>query len=767
MRSLFSYRAALGLALCLSSSAESGSPPTESVAASPALVEFRFKPVGEVALPDKVTVLLRERSVKTQEPRKVEALPVKPLRLALPAGTSWEVSAEAPGFWIRRQSLSAVSVAGPNLITFDLWPLGTISGSVFVEHGMKLPSAVVVKTLASPAVLKRPKMPDGVLSCPVDPKGQWRCSLPAARYDMIVSASGMTPHYLFGIEVPPHATANLGSVRLGKSGSVAGFVAVEGAALDAEQCVVRVAHLASCDADPALALRIDQAAVEKPVHPDGFFQVAGLEAGLYVVEVRQPGSAPARSVGVQVERDAETFLSEPLILSRPITVEVVIAPPVDELGEPWQAQAFRLAVGDASSAPLIFEGTADEEGRFVLEDQAPGRFRFLILDRHGNRLSDEPEQEFLASARHTLEIRRIQVDGRVWLGEKPLASTLWFGGRSGRQRVKLETDEDGRFSGLLPAPGRTWGVMIEAKEPALSVTTRALVEADSTGSASIEIRLPDTRLFGRVLDPAGKPAPGSMVMARGSDSRQRIEADGQGRFELRGLPAGLQAVLASNGTGTLSEERSLNLVEGQAVGPIELRLRAMRRVSGTVRSSQGLVAGAKLLLRAEAPAIGEGSATSQLDGSFSLELPENLGHLIAVVKAPGFGAQGFRVAGTEDSLNAQVREGQGTISIAKPAASDEGESSPLRLALWANGLELPVSFLRSGAPLPASSATGEVSDTRLPALAPGDYVACWLPVDENVWGGLGAAPPTAGAACAAGTLVDGQELRLVVQGRER
>lgn len=693
----------------------------------------------------------------------METLPSQPLRLSLPAGTSWEVSAEAPGFWIRRQSVGALSATGPNLLTLDLWPLGTVSGIVLVEPGLKPPTAVLVKTLASPAMLKRPKMPEGVLSCPIDAKGQWRCSLPAARYDMVVSANGMTPHYLFGIEVPPHRDASLGPLRLGKSGSVAGFVVVEGAALDAEQCIVRVAHLASCDADPALALRIDQAAVEKNVLPDGFFQVAGLEAGLYVVEVRQPGSAPARSVGVKVERDAETFLAEPLMLSRPIILEVAIEPAVDESGKPWRAQVFRLATGDASSAPLVFDGSANEEGWFVLEDQAPGRFRFVILDRHGNRLADEPEQEFLASARHTLEIRRIAVEGRVWLGQKPLASTLWFGGRSGRQRVKLESDEEGSFSGLLPAPGRAWGVVVEATNPALSVATRALVEADSAGRASVEIHLPDTRLFGRVLDPAGKPAPGSMVMARGGDSRQRIESDELGRFEFRGLPPGLQAVLAANGTGRLSEERSIELLEGQLAGPIELRLRSLRRISGTVRSSQGPVAGAKLLLRAEAPGVGEGSATTELDGSFTLELPENLGNLIAVVKGPGFGAQGFRVVGTEDRLNVLLREGVGAISVAAPEASEDDEGSPLRLALWASGVELPVSFLRAGLPSPAATGAGEDSDIRLHALAPGHYVACWLPAAENLWGGLGAPPPVAEAACASGTLAEGQEIRLKAQ----
>ncbi len=115
---------------------------------------------------------------------------------------------------------------------------------------------------------------------------------------------------------------------------MAGWVAVEGGAIDPAQAVARLSLLAACDTDPKSVLQLDRIAVERPVSKDGFLQFTGLAAGSYALEVRQPGLAPARITDVRVVQRAETFLPEPLLLTRPIALDFEIAPSLDERVSP-------------------------------------------------------------------------------------------------------------------------------------------------------------------------------------------------------------------------------------------------------------------------------------------------------------------------------------------------------------------------------------------------------------------------------------------------
>src|SRR5947209_19035644 len=104
-------------------------------------------------------------------------------------------------------------------------------------------------------------MPPGAFTCPVDKEGNWSCSLPAATFDLVVTAEGFTPHYRWGVEVPPARTLGLGTFQLARGGSVAGWVAVEGGAIDPAHAVARLSLLAACDTDVSSVLQLDRIAV--------------------------------------------------------------------------------------------------------------------------------------------------------------------------------------------------------------------------------------------------------------------------------------------------------------------------------------------------------------------------------------------------------------------------------------------------------------------------------------------------------------------------
>ena len=684
--------------------------------------------------------------------------------LQLPAGSSWEVTADLPGFWVRRQNLVVGRAVERTRLELQLWPLGTISGRVEVrQKDLAPPKKVIVKTMAAPAFLQRPPVPPGALDCPVDEKGNWSCSLPAAKFDLVIGAEGFTPHYRWQVEVPPAKTFPLGSFQFERGSSVAAWVAVEGGGIDPESCIARLSPLAACDADLKSVAQLEQTAVERPVSKDGFLQITGIAPGNYALEVTQPGFATARVANVRVEPQLETFLPEPLLLARPIALEVEIVPPADEAGEPWRAQVMRRVEGSSGPTPIVFDGPVDSQGRFTVPDQAPGWFGLDILDSQGNRVHSEPERRVDSTSQQTIELRRIAIEGRLRLGAQPLGGTLWFGGRYGSRRVKMEADEEGRFSGMLSSDG-IWSVDIEGREPAFRARARAEILPDRAGRAAVAIELPDTRVFGRVVDERGQPVPRAAISIASQDLDQHVQADDAGSFDVRGLSAGSAALMAAGGEARQSERTVLDLVEGRSAGPVELRLRAMKKLSGTVVSSRGPVAGARVVLRAFSPTVGGGDAATGPEGTFTLEVPQNIAAGTAVVKAPGFGTKVFPVAADERPLSLTLSEAAGEIAIALPRGVNDLFRENLRVILFQDDMEVPVSLLRAGENPQAVSDTEPV--LRLASLAPGRYSACLAQRQvESKGSALDPTAKDASLTCDTGQLAAGGTLALTLRER--
>jgi hypothetical protein len=753
---------AVPLALVLASTeASRGADAPESPSAA---VEITCRTVGEVALPPTWEILLRTAAQPAESISRYPAKAGEPLRLQLPVGSSWEVSADLPGFWVPRKTLTVGRAEEISRLDLYLWPLGRISGRITVEQKKDVspPREMLVKTVAAPALLKRPPMPPGVLNCPVDEAGNWSCSLPAATFDLVVTAEGFTPHYRWGVTVPPAKTLPLGPFQLSRGGSVAAWVAVEEGTIDPARAVARLSFLAACDSDAKAALELDRVAVERPVSKEGFLQITGLAPGSYALEVRQPGLAPARVANVVVALQSETFLPEPLLLTRPIALEFEIKPPLDEQGEPWRAQVVRRIEGSSLPAPFVYDGPADEVGRFTVPEQSPGWFRVAVLDSRGNRIHAEPELELDASAKHTIEVRRIAVEGRLKLGSKALAGTLWFGGQHGTKRVKMEADDKGRFAGFLSTDG-FWVVDVEAADPKFQARTRTEVRPDRNGKATVAIELPDTRVFGRIVDQHGRPALQALLWITTEGLDQNVPADGAGTFDVRGLPEGLLALIATDGgSGAGQSERTLvDAHQESHIGPLELRLRPIRRLQGTVSSSLGPIAGARIVALANSPFVGGGQATTGPEGAFSLEIPANIASLTAVVKAPGFGTQAFPIIPDEKTIALTLSEAAGEIAVALPRAAEDLQRESFRVAFFQNGLEIPISVLREDAVSARASGTDSAPVLRLANLAPGQYSACIAPKQVDSKGSLEHAPKAAGA-CDTGHLATGAKLALTL-----
>src|SRR5204862_2702863 len=201
---------------------------------------------------------------------------------------------------------------------------------------------------------------------------------------------------------------------------------------------------------------------------DGFFQLVDVPPGTYLLEARSPGFAPARVSSVAVVVGSESWLQVPLVLRRPLDLTFTLDPPRDWLDRPWHVTVARASdLGGGYSGKALFDGdAATGEGR--LRDSAPGLYAVTAADTTGNRMLylQDIAIEGAADASQTLTISLVRVKGKALLGDKPLAATLWFGGRSGAKRVGMESGEDGNCVGMLPDNGR-WTVEVSAAERAI------------------------------------------------------------------------------------------------------------------------------------------------------------------------------------------------------------------------------------------------------------------------------------------------------------
>lgn len=465
--------------------------------------------------------------------------------------------------------------------------------------------------------------------------------------------------------------------------------------------------------------------------PDGAFRVRALNAGVPLqLRVEADGFAPAERT-LEPLRPGERRSDLVIQLAPGVTARGRVTGPA---GEPLPGARVVLVAQETLDHPEDRTWIpCDAEGVFVAPRLAPGTYDLrAVAPGHapGTRRGVEVPQRPQPVDVGTLHLEReAPVSGRVTHGGEGVA-----GARvvvdvhepdplpTNRPR-RVRTDGDGRFHVDGLAEGRRLGLRVES--PGFVPRTVSGVAAPRTG---LEVELNrGARVSGRVVDGAGEPLGGVSVSARssgppvGGDARYRATvSDGDGRFELDGVPPGALELRTSSVSLASPPATRVEVREGEHREGIVLVVeRDRHRVHGRVVGTGGEPLGdAVVSLTLE----GEGGVTllssqtrTRDDGSFELEV-ESGGTATLAADHPEYRrtASIFELEAGDRAVELVLEPGGAPVS--GRVVDEEGRGVSARLVFHAEDA--------TGDPAPALGAeTRSAADGsfRTPSLEPGRY----------------------------------------------
>lgn len=724
-------------------------------------LEFDLRLKAAVTEPIPVVLSIEEAGGRARRMTATMTAPGQGV-IEVPSG-DWFISAEGSGLWARTRTLTQPGTAAPFVLEFE--PAGFVSGRLQTSGG-PLPSTIEIRRERVPTV---PFDSDAKLDpevrriCPVSNDGLFRCQLPAGQVDLSVRAKGSAARFFWNRRLPPGGELALGTIPIEPGGSVIGWlVAGQGRRLSGA-IEVSLDPVRGGPAPPEAGRERLRTVATRP-QPSGFFQLEQIPSGTYRVTAREIGQPDTVGPAVTVFGAAEMRLRDPLTLFTASRLELFVEPPTDPEGAPW---SISLSRGTGSPGRLERVGepsTAALDGSWRSADLPTGTYWVEIRDRHGASFAAEPVSVTPESGPFFLTLEFVPVRGRLHLGSEAVAGEVRF--RSRKSAVTFTTDEDGRFEGVLPRPGR-WLLDIRSASGAVSRKgiERWITKPRAGQVVEIDLALPATRLRGVVVDENHQLQPASLVFRRfgGADEPQPTHTD-SGTFEFSGLDPGTYELVAE-ANGQASEPALVDLGEKRSGPPVRLVLRAQRQLSGTVLGPFGPVAGARILAQAILPggqvdlASPIAEAVSDLEGRFALRLPPSSTAFAAAIEAPGYGRRQLRVSSwPEGELQLVVDPEGGTIRLALDHPFDpERPGSTQPVVIGPAGL--PLSPPGQGDPLVTVLPWTERT---YPLLAPGTYTACWFPTSQQAIATQASGSPASSPFCRSGTLQSNQELELSV-----
>ncbi|NOZ95599.1 MAG: carboxypeptidase regulatory-like domain-containing protein, partial [Acidobacteria bacterium] len=646
-------------------------------------------------------------------------------RFELRANATWEVHAEAKGWW----GPSSTVVAGHQTeATVELWPTGSIEGkAVRTDRGGK-PLEVFVRLWNSPgAPSGQPPLEEERFPCDLH-KTVLTCTVPAGTWDLAVRARGHVSQFRWGVRVPAGSTLRLGTLRFVPGAFVIGWLRSEVAGVKLERCTVRLLPYRSGPLDAANTDRVRHRGVTVRPNGRGFFQLTGVQPGRYVLRAEGPGCAPVQAGPFDVVAGSESELREPLILQEPASLLVAVEPPADPEGRPWIVELQRSSTTESSRLEAATRDPASPAGDWKTTGLAPGSYIVLVRDRDAAIWASQGVEVAPGDNNTFITLDTVDICGTLSLGDTPIAGHLVFHEvwkknlASSLARITVEAGTDGTFQGVLPHPGR-WTATVTA--PAARVTRRVgpldVVRRQGL-CARVDIELPDQSISGTVVDGENQPVADARVkmavLVEGQQGAVDTKTGDDGTFVFRGMEAGRYMVSATDGLRR-SRSEPVELRKGGDVTGLRLVLEDTRHVTGVVLGTAGPVPGATVMAVAPGQAMAS-PVTTGADGGFELDVREPAAVATLMVAPPGYCAQLSRLGSVLQGDRAVIRVGQACGGIAVDGLVGNIHGA---LLVSGDGAAFPIDFFVMWDHMNGVSFQ-EGNRVRLAHLAPGRYRVC-------------------------------------------
>ncbi len=690
----------------------------------------------------------------------------KPARMELRPGR-WVLRAEADGYWGSEHQLELKEATA---VALDLWPAGVLEGGFSLQGGLQPPTELNLFLRPAPGESGKEAPPPSKVVCTVE-EAAFKCPVPAGLLDFRIQAPGFIPRYLWGIRVAPGQTIRPGRMDLRQGSAVQGWVVtVDGAPLG-EDLWVTLRPRGGIVYDAAERERMESLTFKAQVNSRGFFQMEGVPPGAYLLEAQHKKYAPAVVSVRVVEGQVTEIANPPLMLDHPKVVEVFVDPPSGPSDRPWAVHLQRYE-RDSSRVTSFAQEVMSADGAWR-KAVPPGLYLLRIGPNPGETWWMEEVKVEENPAPIQVTMRVVRVKGSVHLGGEPLAAKVYFGGKFGAVRVEATADEDGRFETMLPKAGE-WLVHVASADPAVEreIPKVPVEPKPGTDQAIVDLELPNTLLRGKVIVAAtGVPVPKSIVTAVSTGETQessvQVIANQEGLFEFHGLLAGATLVGASGGREDLYADPVLVDVRPEKESqPIVLRAVPRLKVSGTVVSAAGPVAGARITaVPMGIPAISTRIHTADSQGRFTLFLPSTTREMQVTVSAPGFALRTLRLAIPENrEIVLGLEQASGTLIVGMDRPLNYSDPNAPSVVLLHGGAFEWLSYLLSWAATSGVQGQGEGGKWVVPSMEPGAYQACWVFPAERPGLDFGITPSDR---CVSGYLASNGELTLDLSGKLR
>jgi hypothetical protein len=653
------------------------------------------------------SVAARELDVELQVPRELE----------LPVG------------------MYAVSVAGDT--GFWATPRNVYVGQPANVVSLELHRAIVLRGRFKP--LRRTRQPPEAATARVvidddqDPvetpcrlQGwSWQCEVPASTRHLSIKAVGYIARHWWDLHLT--GDRDLGDVELKSGASFIGRVSLpRDRHKDLREVKIRLSR-SSAASSRSPETKAEAAAVVRHPNEDGFFHFDGVPPGEYSVRASLSGlTSQARTVRISENLEAE--LRTPLLLEPPLTLDVAVTPARDANGESWSLELSReMETQNVVETVRYLRLSAD--GGASVRNLPAGRYHLTVRDGSQNAIARRavvlPDDGTFVE----LSAGTYRLTGRLMFGERPLRATIWLGGEYGIPSVAVESGDDGRFEAVLPHDFLDVipEVTVRADLPPVKTSLADVrVQERGDGEKALQIVLPDTAIFGRVVDESGAPVPDAMVdVTPASGGLIQIEVRQDGAFDLHGVSPGPVWISAAADRGRRSD--SVKVTVGGDSGPTDpvvLVVRKARGFRGRVMSAGGAVAGAAVYVF---PAHERGFAASRLgtdvDGTFEATIPPGSASVDVFISAPGFALTFVRRTVSEEIVDLPV-----TQAAAELVVEFERSAEDVAMNRWptvAHGGATRELAMLLAVDARASELTSERSwKIRFPEIEPGDYTFC-------------------------------------------